>query len=572
MSVRGSYIREAILAAGRGYRSAEVAIRDKRTGAPGSHEAHTEAHRSQLINLSRAYKRDNPLYQGSIFRASQFAIGTGFKLQLSPASESSARVENYRKMLNAGASEADLQLSPMEMWCLDTERRFGAWWCSNAKVRSRKKDRESWLRFKPDIKQVLTGPRIEALAMREILTCGDGGMVLLGEPGMERVQLVEAEQIAGERAVFDDGIAKDKAGQPTGYYVCPYKNGQLDYKGKIRYSTEEFLFFCSDPERATGIRGVPPLQASFAMLDRLNDICDAEALAWQIQSRLAAIINTEEGAAIDIGSRSDPSSNDPDESLGSRITDVDYALLFTAKPGEDIRGFERTAPSKSFREVFREMVRVTGLPINMALEFLLLDMSESNYSQVRALIALFAEWILGYQMSMSGQLHDPLFDWWLWGRMYETDDKSVRIPEPPEDYEVNWIYPTFPGIDLKAETAAWESQIRLGINSYSAAVKGQNKDPDTVRAQKEADRVAAIRAARRIEILTGVKVDWQGLCGEPIPGAAPGVVESPMLDKDKDKGDDEENVAPDDEQQDEEDSEDDEEDSKDEKKDEDQAP
>lgn len=402
----------------------------------------------------------------------------------------------------------------MELWCLEVERQWRAWWGSGSKRRSRKERGKR--RAKPDVRQILSGPRIEALLARETLTCGDTGFALLGDPGAERVQAFEAEQITSSLKNDDDGIEKDEFGRPIAFNVCPYKRGQLDTSKKQSFDPENFLFVTADPERASAIRCVPPLQASFSTLDRLNDICDAEAIAWQIQARMALILKREDGPPIaDSVSRSDPASNDVDGHLGGdRISELDLGLIFHAGPNETAEGMERTAPNKNFRESFRELVRIAGLPINMALEFMLLDFSEDNYSQTRALVALFVDWILGWQLGIASQFHDPLFDWWLDGRI-----EGNLIPEPPADFDVSWICPAFPGIDLKAETAAWESQIRLGLRPWSSAVKGQNGDPDVVRKQKERDRVEAIRAAARVKAMTGVETDWQGFCGEPLPPA-----------------------------------------------------
>lgn len=519
MTITTCYSREPLLRGAKasvGYHSVSVARRDGRSGSPGSHEAHTLSDRRPSIDLSRAYRRDNPIYQGTIRRGGQFVVGGGFQLVLSPAELELA--EQLAEDALRREANPRLALSPMQAWCNRVERDWREWWGTNSKRRRRSKIGKR--RMKPDVRQVLSGPRLEMLAACEALTCGDTGLVLLGEGGEERVQAVEAEQITGSNSQYDDGIEKDRYGTPTGFHVCPYNRGQIDVTKKNTYKPEEFLFITADPERASGVRVMPPLQASFSTLDRLNDICDAEAVAWQIQSRMALILEREDGPPIaSTISREDPASNDPTgHASGDRITDFDLGIIFHAAKGETARGMERTAPSKSFRESFRELLRTAGLPINMALEFMLLDFSEDNYSQTRALIALFVDWILATQMALSDQLHDPLFDWWLAKRL-KAQDKDVRIPEPPEDFEASWIYPAFPGVDLNKETEAWKNQIQLGIRSWSAAVKGQNQDPDMVRRQKVRDRVDAIRAAGQVERETGVKTDWQGFCGEPLPGA-----------------------------------------------------
>ena len=64
-----------------GYRSATVAAREGRSSTAASGEAHEQFHRLKLINQSREFFRDNPIYKGMIERSTGYIVGNGFSLQ-----------------------------------------------------------------------------------------------------------------------------------------------------------------------------------------------------------------------------------------------------------------------------------------------------------------------------------------------------------------------------------------------------------------------------------------------------------------------------------------------------------
>lgn len=460
-----------------GYRASRVASKEGRTPPTGGAAAHELVDRRDLIRQSRDFRRNNPIYQGMIVRPRQFIVGTGFKLQLLPS------VPPGQK-LSKRAAKAVLE------WCKQTEQNWNAWWeC-------------------PDVRGILSGPRMEALVMDELLTCGDTGVILVDKEGLFGLQAIEAEQIESKTR-RGDGVERDALGRPIKFTVMPYSEaGQLDSNRSKDYSPEEFLFVCDQPERASSLRGVPPLQSGFPNLHRLSDIADSEAIAWQTQSRVALQINRKDGAPVASSvSKADPSVTDTEGKIEQgRVTDLGYAILFHGAIGEEIKGVERTAPNRSFREVFRALLQLNGLPMSLPIEFILLDFTADNYSQTRALVAMFCEWILERQLGLASQFHNPVFRWWL-----------KKQPPCPGTFKHQWIKPVFPGIDLEAETRAWSELMRHGLRSYSEAVKAQNNDPDEVKDQIEADVRNAIERSKQIETDTGVAVPYGTFCGQPGP-------------------------------------------------------
>lgn len=484
--------------AGYGYHSVTQAERDKRTSVGGAAPAHDRTHREKLHNQSREFKRNNGLYQGMLGRARQIMVGDGWKLAMRPAKGAPASVK---------------------AWCDLVEKAFSVWW------------------KKPDVRGRLSGRRMEQLVADEVLTCGDTGVVLIElerkPTGAEIVaatagaaplpktapylQVIEAEQIRGPNGTNRDGVDKDEYGRPTLYHVTPYdpEHGQLKIASSRTYRPEEFLLV-GWQDRASSTRPVPPGQASFPNLHRLNDVADSEAASWQIQSRYAVTIESAAGSpAIGYGALEGTPRTNPDLTRDV-VVETPLAVQFWAKPGEKITPIDRTAPGRSFGESWAAMVRPLGLPFGLPLELILLDWTKSNYSQTRAVVAICQDTFIGWQTVLEDGFYAPMFAWWL---AWAIANKVV--PPAPGEYVAEWIKPSFPWINLLEETNAWGERVERSFASFSEAVKSQNRDPDAVRAQQAADDIEAIKTAKAVEEATGVLPPWERYAGKKPPTAAP---------------------------------------------------
>lgn len=465
-----------------GYHSARQAAKDGRSPpSAGAAASHDRFDRERLIAQSRTFLRNNGLYRGIGRAWRQLIHGDGFKINVRPA-------------------DAETATDDLKAYCNEVEADWRAFWAM------------------PDVRGRLSGRRIGALIVDELFAAGDVGVVLADVDG-GRLQVVEAEQIHGRTSVLDDGIEKDTWGRPTKFWVCPYdsRSGSLAYRDAKEYAPGEFLLIGAQ-DRASSTRSVPPLQASFPNLHRLEDIANSEAVAWQMQARIAVMVNRKSGAPMPgEGNRADPNRTTAEDgdSATPRVVDVGYGLFFFGEQGDEVKGMERTAPSRSFRESHSSLARLLGMPIGMPLELFLFDWTQNNYSQTRAVVALCADAFLEWLLLLEESFYAPVQRW----RMQRAQ-AAGKLRAAPGEIVVEWIKPAFPWIDLLAETQAHGEAVAKGFRSYSSVVKSQNDDPDAVRAQQARDVEAAIEKADAIEKkYPGRVVPYQIFCGLPIPGA-----------------------------------------------------
>ncbi len=454
-----------------GYHSARVASRDGWGGVSGAAASqHMQYDRIMLIGQSRQFMRDNGIYNGMIGRANGYIVGNGFRLQ-------------------AKTGDPDLDKKIEKLW------------------------KKFWKR--PEIKGVLTGARVERMVCRELLVAGDTAAI---KTSLGLLQLIEAEQITGgRRGVPKDGITKNKYNGPVSMYIGPYsRNGSVDGSRSKPYRFNEHILYLTDPERPSGLRAVPPCQSTFPMLHRINDVCDSEAIAWQMLARIAVSITRPGGPSLgNEESKEDTTKTDTDGEMATRITELDNALIFHGEPGDEIKGIERNIPGSNFSESLIMFLRLLGLPLGLPLEVILLDWTKSNYSQSRAVLVQAYQTFLGWQELLEGFFHTPVYEWkiqsWIDEGLIEETEKVTDL------FNHDWIKPTFPWLDQLKEAQAHGAKLDRGLTTQRIVCKSLNLDADEVRIARGEEIVAAIKLAKEIEEKTEVKVPWQPLAGLKVP-------------------------------------------------------
>lgn len=441
-----------------GYRSARMSTSDGLNVSQMAGDALLQYDRPTMIDQSRYFYRNNAIYNGMIKRAVSYIVGNGFKIQPTTVS----------KEWNDKAGK---------LWAAEQRR--------------------------PEIRGLLTGSRVDKMICREIIIAGDMGII---KTKQKKLQLIEAEQITGPGRLVD-GIKKNRVGKPIAYYVAPYNRGGMINRSKaIPINPKEFIFI-TDPDRPSSTRGVPVCQAAFAMLHRINDICDSEAIAWQLLSRMAIAVTREEGPEIGKQeSTADPNAKGTE--LADRITEIGYALIFQALPGEKVEGIDRNLPGANFTESIRMFLRLLGLPLGLPLEIILLDWTQSNYSQSRAVLEQAYQTFLDYQEILEEFYYREVYAWrvrqWI---------AAGKLKDRRDKYSHEWIKPTWPWIDQLKEAQAYGMKVDRGFTTHTAVCKSLNIERDDVVALRKLEVADAIKQAQAIEIETGVLPPWEIFAG-----------------------------------------------------------
>jgi capsid protein len=218
--------------------------------------------------------------------------------------------------------------------------------------------------------------------------------------------------------------------------------------------------------------------------------------------------------------------------MAARMTELDYALIFHANPGEEVKGIERNIPGRNFSESLLMFLRLLGLPLGLPLEIILLDWTKSNYSQSRAVLEQAFQTFLRWQMKLDQFVLTPLVAWKK--RLWE---QSGLLAER-RDFAFEWIKPTFPWLDQLKESQAYGEKLDRGMVTHSRVCKSLNTEREDVIDGREAEVRDAIDRAKKIKADTGVEVPWQIFAGLKAPtGAAENAAAGKAQDKSEEKSD-----------------------------------
>jgi lambda family phage portal protein len=443
----------------------DAATKIRTSGRPmpqgGSGDFHLWNDIDALRQESQRFDRDNGLYRGIINRAVDNIIGEGFTL----------KPETGNKKTN--------------------DKLEWLWWdfCKSPEVRGL----DDW-------------PSVERLTLRHLLVDGDIGAGKLPDG---QIQVIEAERIASSRANADAylGVETDPVGRPTKYYVCDYTDyGQVDTSEPQQWDADDFVFV-SCRNRISQTRGVPAQVCNFAMFHRINDVCDSEAISWQILSRIALAITKEDGSSFGANfGQADTSAEDKD--AAQRVVDIGDALIAIGKPGEKITGVDRNVPGANFPNSITMFLRLLGMPLGLPLELVLLDWSKTNYSSARAALLQAYQMFRGWQSLLMRRWHTPIYLWkvnqWVSeGKISPTD----RL------FEHTWITPPFAWVDPYKEAAAEGLQVDRGYRTFGESLMSRNKDRAAFIEERKREIREAIQTAKALEEETGEKVPWQMFAG-----------------------------------------------------------
>ena len=404
---------------------------------------HERFSRDKLIAQSRDFVRNNMLYRGIIERAIDFSIGSGFGLQADD----------------------------------DTVDALWESYITTAEVSGR-----------------YNGAKFPRAMAREFFYTGEAPVKIVS--GL-RLQLLESEQIGADGAISDSGIIYSNEGKAQSFRVYPWANR---YTGQPTMVDARDMLFVVDYERPSSQRGMPVLQSVFPMLHRISDVCDAEALAWQMLSRIFLKHKSD--------SPTDPFATTATITGGLDVTELPYALVANIGADDDLESMARDIPGQDFPQTLTTFCRLLGLPLGIPLELILMDWTKSNYSQTKAALMLCWERFRAIQSVFLNDFYEPLFN-----RLYNSWVADGLIKDTPETRRHKFIPPQFPWIDALKEAQAYEKKLSLGLITHGETLKALESERKSVLNTREIEITDAINRANKIKEDTGVTVPWEYFAG-----------------------------------------------------------
>lgn len=466
-----------------GYRAATEGRRSPGTiPQGGSGDFHLRLDRETVIKQSRAYERNNALFQGLHRIAIDNILGPGFGLQANTANKSIN--ERLERMWRDEFCEA------------------------------------------PEIRGVFKWRQVEKMILSGIMVAGDIGAIKLASRDRSidgRLQLIEAEQIdAGRKQPAEGnriqgGVETDRYGRVVKIYVKDFDSRSATVKGRAKGFKPEDFILAAYRRRPSQTRGIPALVASFPDINRLDDILTSEAASWQIISRLAFSRQQVDSADMALEtSKANDNATVETHQLAQRVHDIGMALIYNCEPGEKIEAIKHEIPAPTLDQSVRVFVRMLGLPLGLPLELALLDWSDMNYSSARASLEQAFLNFMRWQLLLADDAETPVYEWqvrrWI---------RKGRIPNRPDILRHEWIRPQFPWLDQLKEAQAWGLKLDRGLTTHAEALKSVNRDRQSWLEVREREIGEAMEIADRLNE-GREKPDpdlWKHFCGLTVKSA-----------------------------------------------------
>ncbi len=282
------------------------------------------------------------------------------------------------------------------------------------------------------------------------------------------------------------GIEQDEYGRRVAYHFWRRHPSDRYFarNDRIRIAADEIIHLFVK-HRAGQSRGVTWFAPVMADVHQLNGLTEAELVATRVAAaKMGFIVNKSETAVeawiAKIRARlqrdSDPEAEDgdaDDEEL--RSFDAAPGVIDELAPGQEFQGFDPTHPSSSFEPFVKTILRGIARGLGTTYARLTGDLEGANYSSMRAGELPVRDRFRSIQTWMAMHFHRRVYRAWLPVALISGHVK-VDSRLASDFQKVTWNPRGWKSVDPKAEVAALEAEIALGVNSRTRACAERGGD------------------------------------------------------------------------------------------------
>jgi lambda family phage portal protein len=336
---------------------------------------------------------------------------------------------------------------------------------------------------------------LQALACRAMLEGGEALVRLRwrrpedGLPVALQIQVLEAEHLPlsmnrelTNGNVIRAGIEFDRLGRRVAYhlYRSHPNDGSLSPMSSsggidtVRVRADELIHLFR-PLRPGQIRGEPWLARALVKLNELDQYDDAELVRKKTAAMFAGFIT-----------RMSPEDN----LLGEGVADANAVALAglepgtlqILEPGEDIKFSAPADVGSSYAEFMRQQFRAVAAAMGITYEMLTGDLTQVNYSSIRAGLLEFRRRCEALQHGVIvHQLCRPIWRAWMDQAALEGALPLPGYSRRQREYQAaKWIPQGWQWVDPQKEFNAMKLAIRAGLMSRSEAISAYGYDAEDV--------------------------------------------------------------------------------------------
>ena len=348
---------------------------------------------------------------------------------------------------------------------------------------------------------------LQALATRSMLEGGECFVRLRSRrPGdMQTVplqlQLLEAEHVPVNYNAMTDrgnpircGIEFDAIGRRVAYWMypvhpddplaAPMSGTGASWTDLVRVPASEVLHLFR-PLRPGQIRGEPWLARALSKLHELDQYDDAELVRKKTAAMFAGFIRRDTPEDRLLGET--PADD------GGLIAGLEPGTMQILEPGEDIVFSQPTDVGGTYPEFMRQQLRAVAAAMGITYEMLTGDLTQVNYSSIRAGLLEFRRRCEAIQDHVIvHQLCRPVWAAWMDAAVLASLLDLPGYARNTRDWRaVKWIAQGWQWVDPLKEIKAQTEAIRAGLMSRAQAVSAAGFDVEDIDAEIAADNARA---------------------------------------------------------------------------------
>lgn len=201
------------------------------------------------------------------------------------------------------------------------------------------------------------------------------------------------------------GVEVDTVRRPVAYYVWTSitGNGVESHRKRERIPADE-MYHGFIPLEEEQTRGVPWLHAAMRILNDLKGYREAAVIAARIGATKMGMYVTQDGT---------PPPNEGEDDKGNFLTSAEPGTFDVAPHGYDFKTYDPTYPHDQFDAFCKATLRGISSAIGVAYSGLANDLTDVNFSSIRAgVLDERDEWTV-IQNTVINQLLTPVYEDWL---------------------------------------------------------------------------------------------------------------------------------------------------------------
>lgn len=443
-----------------------------------------------LRNRARQLVRDNPYARQAVRLLMNNVVGTGIGLQ--------AQVVNTRGKLQSAINTS-------------IEQAFADWsqadTCHTAGV--------------------MGLAEIERMAVAAVATAGEVIIRLVRQPFGRRgriplaLEVIEADRLMDQwqtaRAPNGNairmGVEVDDWGRPVAYWFLPrhpgdYQFATFDPAKYVRVEAQDVLHLYI-VERWPQTRGESWFSSTLRTVRDVGQYEDATLIKARASANIVGFIKSPEPVAADATEG------------GRRILETEPGTWQTLLPGEDVAGFNATAPSPELEPFLRHMVRKQAVGVGISYEAYSRDYTGATYSSMRVgllddrdLYRVLQGWVV---KRLRERLH---VEWCDAAALVGAAKFGTDYYTNPQRYQAarfkcrGWAW-----IDPAKEVAAYKAAVRGGFMTQGDVISATSPDKDIEDVLRE--RHEELAMAAELDLVFDTDPAQVNDKGAVQPGAAP---------------------------------------------------